>query len=203
MKRAAIGIRAHSGWAAAVAVAGSLTTPEVLVRERIVVIDADGPRANQPYHFAKNLSLPGGELYLAECAKIAGRLGAEGLKRLTQRVCSAGYDVMGCAILTASGRPVPGLEQILASHAMIHTAEGEFFRKAFVDACDHLKIPVTRIRDRDLLDRAAKELRIAPAKTKNQLATTGRGLGPPWTQDQKNAALAAWLLLGSASKPRR
>ena len=29
------------------------------------------------------------------------------------------------------------LESILKSHALIHTAEGEFFRNALVEACEH------------------------------------------------------------------
>ena len=83
---------------------------------------------------------------------------------------------------------------------MIHTAEGEFFRRAFADACNRLKITVVRIRERDLPDRATKELRIAAPKLRAQLTNLGRDLGPPWTQDQKGAALAAWLLLAEAGK---
>ena len=40
----------------------------------------------------------------------------------------------------ASGRTLPALEQILASHPMVHTAEGEFFRKAIREACREIGI---------------------------------------------------------------
>lgn len=203
LKPAAIGIRAHSGWAAAVAVAGTLAAPQILVRERIVVIDGDGPRANQPYHFAKNLSLREAELHLAQCAKTSRRLAAMGLESIAESLHTTRYAIVGCGILTASGRPVPALPEILASHAMIHTAEGEFFRDAFADACERLKIPITRVRERELLDRAVSELRIGAPKLRVQLTEAGRGVGPPWTQDQKNAALVGWLLLESAGKPHR
>jgi len=39
-----------------------------------------------------------------------------------------GYRPVGSALLLASGRPLPKLETILASHALIHTADGEHFR---------------------------------------------------------------------------
>jgi hypothetical protein len=203
MKAAAIGIRAHSGWAAAVAMAGSLSTLQILQRERMVVIDGDGPRANQPYHFAKDLPLEQAEVHLTQCAKVSRRLALAGLENMVEELRKAGYAIVGCGILVASGRPLPRLAQILASHPMIHTAEGEFFRQAFADACAHLNVPVARFRERELLDRAAAQWRITAPKVRARLKNLGRELGPPWTQDQKNAALAACLLLESGSKSRR
>ena len=78
---------------------------------------------------------------------------------------------------------------------MIHTAEGEFFRQAFRDACAGLKIPVAGIRERDL-DEHAKDVlgRHAALVTKN-IAKMGKTVGAPWTSDHKSAALAAALLL--------
>jgi hypothetical protein len=110
----------------------------------------------------------------------------------------SGYKVAGCAILTSSGRPLPALAATLASHAMIHTAEGEFFRNAFAKACGELGIAMTRERERDLLGCATGEFGAGPATLKKRLETMGRDLGPPWAEDQKTAALAAWLLLSRA-----
>jgi hypothetical protein len=203
MKRAAIGIRAHSGWAAAVAVAGDLSTPEILDRQRIAVVEPGVRGASQPYHFAKGLRLKDAEDHLATCAKAARRLAVEGLQAMMQSVRKSGYEIIHFAILTASGRPLPPLTETLASHAMIHTAEGEFFRKAFADACDELGIVVSKVREREVFDRAAAELRVRTSQLMVNLATLGREIGPPWTQDQKGAALAAWLLLGGSRKVRR
>jgi hypothetical protein len=200
VKPAAIGIRAHSGWAAVVAVAVDSSKPRVLDRQRVVVIDAGRPGTSQPYHFAKGLFLPDAEAHIAGCAKTARVLAAKGLHSMSHNLRDAGYEIANCGLLMASGRPVPPLRETLASHAMIHTAEGEFFRKAFADACQQLGIPVTRIRERELLDGAARELRSTPARIKKELAALGRELGPPWTQDQKQAALVAWLLLAENAK---
>lgn len=193
LERAAIGVRAHSGWAAVVAVTGDLGSPGILDRRRISVTDPDSRGFGQPYHFAKTLALKDAEIHLARCAGTARRLAFDGLGALAAKLRDSGCEVAAAAILAASGRPIPSLAETLASHAMIHTAEGEFFRNAFSDACDQLGIPVCRIRERELLDRAAKEFKLGRLKVKTRLNQLGRALGPPWSQDQKSAALAAWL----------
>jgi hypothetical protein len=199
MRPAALGIRAHSGWAAVVAVAGNLT-PKILERRPVAVVDASLPGAKQPYHFARTLSLSDAEAHIAQCAKTGRLLAAQGVEAIAKSLRSTGYEIAGCGVLTSSGRAVPALAEVLASHAMIHTAEGEFFRNMFADACLQFGIPVTRVRERELLDRAAEQLRMTSAKIRKQLITLGRDLGPPWAQDQKNAALVAWLLLRSNTK---
>jgi hypothetical protein len=43
-------------------------------------------------------------------------------------------------------------------------------------------------------------LKLAPDAITARLAALGKPLGPPWTQDEKLASLAAWLVLrGRAS----
>jgi hypothetical protein len=197
--RIAIGVRAHSGWAAVVAVAGDARGLRVLDRQRVVVIDAEGPRANQPYHFAEMLPLDQAQTHLDRHEKTAIRLATTALENMVEKLRESGQDVIGCAILQASGRTLPALPQILASHALIHTAEGQFFRNVFAHACERINVTVAKIRERELDALAARELRLTPPKVKSKLADLGRELGPPWTQDQKFAALGAWLLLAQRS----
>ena len=96
--------------------------------------------------------------------------------------------VAGCALLLASGRALPALSDILASHALIHTAEGEFFRRVFRDAFEQLSVRVTGFRERGLEDRA-------PPQILQRISGLGKAIGPPWTADEKLAALAGWMLL--------
>ncbi|HUJ29990.1 MAG TPA: hypothetical protein VLY23_01820 [Candidatus Acidoferrum sp.] len=200
--RAAIGIRAHSGWAAVVAAAGDSHGVRVLERQRIAAVDSAGFRANQPYHFVEKLPLDEAQGHLDRCEKTAVRLATAGLESIVKSLGETGHRVVGCGILQASGRPLPELGSILASHAMIHTAEGEFFRDAFARACEQLGIPVSKIRERELFDRASAELRTTGARLKTKVTKLGRELGPPWTQDQKGATLAAWLLLAGEKRRR-
>ncbi len=57
-----------------------------------------------------------------------------------------------------SGSTLPSLEKILASHALIHTAEGEFFRTVIREACEDADMRVMPLRERNLEERANKIL---------------------------------------------
>ena len=100
-----------------------------------------------------------------------------------------------CAVLTASGRELPPLVRILAAHPLIHTAEGEFFRNAICSACEVLRLSVLRVREREIESVANTSLGRSAAAVMKQIANAGKSLGSPWTQDQKKAALAAWMAL--------
>ena len=192
----AIGIRVHSGWGALVAISGKAGAVEVLERRRVQIIDPRVSGAAQPYHFAEQLEIREAERHIEKCAAMAATLALAGVREVLHGLRDRGYHLAGAAILLSSGRPLPALPQILASHAMIHAAEGDFFRQAFREACESLKIPVTGIRERDLDERAAAIFGKAGPQVKTRIAVLGRSLGPPWTADQKSAALAAAIVLG-------
>jgi len=193
MQPVAIGIRPHSGWGAVVVVAGSPGAVEVVDRRKIVITDPIIQGANQPYHFAKDLPDP--DRYLAECAAASERLAWEALREVVSEARRRQKAVAGCAILLASGRKLPALANILASHPLIHTAEGEFFRQAFRRAGERLKLEVTGIREMDLDDRSQMTFGASVKSLQREIAGLGKSLGPPWTADQKNACLAALLAL--------
>jgi hypothetical protein len=106
-----------------------------------------------------------------------------------------GYALAGAAILLSSARPLPDLEEILVSHALIHTAEGEFFRQAFRHAFESLEVPVIGIRERELDERTQQAFGKSATQVRENMDGMGRVLGPPWTQDEKMAALAAAIML--------
>jgi hypothetical protein len=191
MKHAAFGVQMHSGWGVMVAI--SADPLEILARKRIVTADPEIPGAIQPYHFAARLELPQQEKHLADCAASSSRLAAEAIVELVTEL-EGRYRIVGAAVLSASGRPLPALEKILAAHPLIHTAEGEFFRDAVRRAFADLKIPVTVIRQRDLDGRANAAFGNTASQLQRAIAGMGSELGPPWTKDHKTAALAAALI---------
>lgn len=172
---------------------------QVLERRRISVVDGEVAGHAQPYHFAREQPLPEAKKHIARCATASLRLAQEALQEVVRQL-SREHRVAGAAILLAFGRPLPELDRILASHPLIHTAEGEFFRKAFSEACEVLGIPVTRIRERDLAERAQAVFKKSAAALPAELAAAAKHLGPPWSQDQKAAALAAAVALGEAGR---
>jgi hypothetical protein len=190
MKDAAIGVRVHSGWGVLVAVSGSGGEPKIVTRKRVTIIDPATPGAKQPYHFAEKLALSAAEKHLARCAETSGWLALAAVDEELHDLGRHDYRVSGCALLLASGRKLPPLADILASHALIHTAEGEFFRKIFREAFEQLKIRVTGFHECEL-----DEFGNATPGIVQRISDLRKLIGSPWTADEKSAALAAWMLL--------
>jgi hypothetical protein len=188
----------HSGWGVLVAVSGDAISLEVIDRRRIVVTDPKSPGANQPYHYAANLLLPEAERHLAQCAAVSERLALAALEEVVRVLEARDHQIVGSAVLLAAGRPLPTLAKILASHALIHTAEGEFFRNAVRKACEDLKIPVTAIREREIDAMAETVFGNASVRVRRGIASMGSSIGPPWTRDHKTSALAAAMVLAEA-----
>src|SRR6478672_3588361 len=128
MKAAAIGVSIHSGWGAVVIIAGNRGAEEVLDRRRVVIIDSKMAGAAQPYHYVQAREIHAAEAHLNRCAAESRRLAIEALTRVAAELVEKGFVLVASALLLSSARPLPDLEKILASHPLIHTAEGEFFR---------------------------------------------------------------------------
>ena len=195
---AAIGLRSHSGWAALVAVAGPARAPVVVDRRRLVTADPGIRGSKQPYHAAERSNLVEARELVGRCLQSSRRLAHQEIGRTVDDLTRRGFRVVGCGVLRASGRELPGLAGILASHALIHAAEGEMFRDILCRAALRRRVPVTGLRERGLLEDAATRLRMPGQGLARRLTEMGRSFGAPWTQDQKLAALCAWLVLISS-----
>jgi hypothetical protein len=191
----ALGLRAHSGWAAAVTVAGSPIKPIILERGRIETADDRIAGSKQPYHFAKELSGETAETLIRRCRESSTLLATRAVSALVTQVRQNGFTLVGAGILLASGRPLPPLAAILRSHALIHTAEGEFFRDVLVAASKHCSLEVTKVKERDIWETAAKVFGLPIADLQQRIGQLGNSVGPPWRQDEKFASLAAWIAL--------
>ena len=185
----------HSGWGVLVAVSLKGVSLELLDRRRIITIDPKIAGSKQPYHHVERHGVPDAEKYLASSAAVSERLARAAIKELVRELDARGYRVTGCAILLASGRPLPPLEKILAAHPLLHAAEGEFFRDSIRRACEGLKIPVTAIRERDLAEQTKAAFAKSAGRVQRKIETLGKSIGPPWTKDHKSAALAASTIL--------
>ena len=199
MKQAAIGFRVHSGWAAVVAVCVERGTPVVLARQRVHLIETFTYEFRQPYHTAEKMLLGQAREFISRMQAEARRLAYRAIRELASRTQEQGTKLTRCGLVLASGRPLPALEKILASHALIHTADGELFREALLHASDRCSLRDFTIKEKELLDRAGEALRLKPADVMGRVTELGRPLGSPWSQDEKFATLAAWLSLVSKS----
>jgi hypothetical protein len=203
MRRAAIGIRVHSGWGALVVVSHHGGEIAILERRRVSITGTTDGGASQPYHAARNLQLSEAESFLAEAFTAAHTAASTGLHEVIDVLQGQKYQVAGCAILMAAGRTLPPLERILAAHPLLHTAEGVFFREAFAKACESQDILVAKVKERDLENTLKEKFGREAARTTKKVNLLGRTVGVPWTTDQKNATLAALLLLSSKKRPKK
>ena len=195
---AALGFRTHSGWAAAVALCGpsrSPEVPEVIDRRRITLVEPGSPGGVQPYHVARTMNLPKAEEFIQTVILAVERTALLAVRDFVEAINGMGHQIPCCGIVLASGRPLPSLEATLRSHAMVHTAEGELYRAAIAKAAKNLNWRCVRVPERDLYKLAAKHLGIPEPKLKTRITEMGRGLGSPWSADEKCATLIAWLAL--------
>jgi len=195
MNQAALGFRAHSGWTSLVALALEDGSPIVLLRTRPHLVKTFTFEFRQPYHTAEKVPRPEAQGVIARIRTEAQGLAFEAIRTVQKSLRTQGYMIKSCGLLLASGRPLPALTQILRSHALIHTADGELFRGALLHASERCGSNTFTVKERELFDKAAEVLRQRPEEIKRRLTNLGIGLGPPWTQDEKFSALIAWLSL--------
>src|SRR5271169_6179563 len=159
MQAAALGFATHSGWNALVVVAGTPREPEVALRDRILLADETLPGSKQPYHYVEDWSLPEAKRHLDKLSKSAQTMAGAALGLVLKRLDDQGLRPKKAGILESSGRKGVPLERILASHALIHTADGEHFREALELACASCGLTVERVPQKVLLGRASDTLR--------------------------------------------
>lgn len=204
MNRAALGFRAHSGWTSLVAVALEASSPMVLVRQRPHLVKTFTFEFRQPYHTARKVPRAEAQGIVSGIRTEARALAYQAIHSVEKNLLAEGYKLNCCALLLASGRPLPSLAQILQSHALIHTADGELFRHALLDASERCRIGTFTVKESELLERSSDALRLPAEEISRRLGDLGIGLGPPWTEDEKLAALIAWLSLAqSLPEPNR
>ncbi len=197
-QRAALGFRAHTGWAAAVAVAGAHGMPKVVARRRLDLLDRVDEKTAQVYHAAADLPLDEAERLVRRTTEAAANKARAGLRDLVAELRRAEYDVVASGVVLGNGRLPQSLKAILRSHPLVHTAEGELYRRALVGASEACGLDVTGVSARDLYAQASKVLGEPEDRLRLRLTEAGRDVGSPWTQDQKESMLVAWLALRAA-----
>jgi hypothetical protein len=197
VKQAALGFRVHSGWAAVVAVRVEKGAPVVLVKQRVHLVETFTYEFRQPYHTAEKMLIGQAREFIARMQAQARRLAYGAIRELGSRTQEQGVKLTRCGLLLASGRPLPELEKILASHALIHTADGELFRDALLHGSKRCGLQEFTIKEKELLDLAGQAFRARPTDLMRRVTELGRDIGSPWSQDEKFATLAAWMALAS------
>jgi len=193
-RRAALGLSVHTGRAIVVAVGGSVDAPEVLEKTQIHVATTFDEGA--VFHVGQELPIAqartlieGAELRFTQLARA----------ELEAFVTNLGARVVAAGLAAPDAKTLPPLEKLLKSHALVHTAEGELYRRVFAAAAASLGSEPIRVPADALAQRIGKALQLTPAKVGSHLNAMGKASGKPWAADQKQAALVAWLGLALAA----
>lgn len=196
---AAIGLSPHSGWAAAVVLAGPVSRPVLLDRRRLVLADPDDAVGKQPFHAAEAMPLPQATRLVDRCVADSRKRAAAEMDRLAADLQAKGYALGAGGLAGKDPRPLGPLASILASHALIHAAEGEMFRHVLRDAAPK-GVEWACVPEREAEARCAKTVGLPAETLREHLAALGKAAGAPWTKDQKIASLIGWMCLTGVSR---
>jgi hypothetical protein len=183
-----------------VVVAAPIEEPMIVERRRIEIADPTMPGSKQPYHAAAALNLKKAEALVNACTERSVQLAAAGVEAAIRDAKQKNYRVSTSGIVAGSSKTLPALDKILESHPLLHTAEGELFRKVIMRACVNFSLPVVAVQEKELMSRAQGQLGISAQLIQQNMQRMGKAIGAPWRQDEKAASLVAWIALASGSK---
>jgi len=194
--RVAFGLKAHSGWAALVAIGNGNGSLDVVDRRRLELVEpSEAAWAKQPYHAAEHLTPSDARQIVQRGLDSARRHALREIRDAVKRAERGGHTVDGCAVLMGQPMPEWTVDEILAVHFRMHKAEGVLFRDALARAATRCGQRLVEIPEKQLQDQAVRTLTASPAALLKRVATLGQSVGPPWGKDQKDAALAAMIAL--------
>ena len=197
-RAAALGCRAHTGWAALVVVAGGVARPEVVFRGRAELGDPAGRVRRNVYQAARGLETAEAAARVEAAERIAAEQAAAALDRTVRDAADEGAVVRSCAVVVG-GFAGARLESILASHALAHAAEGRLYQGALLQSAESYGLEAIAIPKRSIWEQGESALGVAQDELRHWIDQLRREVGPPWAQDQKLAALAAWIALARSS----
>jgi hypothetical protein len=199
MRRAAIGVSAHLGWAASAAVVVGKSGVRVLRTDRLEIAGPSDRAAREPYHVAGGFEgldrVPRSadpEASLQQGLSRQRRLAKRAVRQLSSALESAGYRVAFAGILVGRGRQASSLERAVGSHTQIHIEEGIAIRESIRIALEACGARVRKLDQKRLWQDGASQLRVS----ESSLAATLDQLRPrhgAWRKEERSAALAAWL----------
>lgn len=197
MSDAALGFSVHTGWAASVTLVDWVSTPRVVDRRRLTLVETSEHDARFVYHAAAELAASAGAAVVAKAQDVARTRALQALAQLLSDLSAAGHSISAVGLPAARRWEPPSLDAILRSHSRIHAAEGGLFCGALVDAALSHGLRVVPLPSKKRLEEAARATGWRVDRVRTSVARLGRSLGPPWALDQKEAALAA-LIAGAS-----
>jgi hypothetical protein len=180
-------------------VAGGVARPEVVFRGRAELGDPRGRVRRNVYHAARAVE-PAAAADLVEAAeRIAAEQAAAALERTLRQATGEGAVVRSCAVVVGTSVGEVRLESILASHALVHAAEGRLYQSALLQSAESRGLDTIAVPKKSIWEQGEAALGVAQDELRQWIDQLRREVGPPWAEDQKLASLAAWIALARSS----
>jgi hypothetical protein len=120
--------------------------------------------------------------------------------RAIAEACADAGGALDAAAIAMGRTAVPtDVTKVLASHTLLHSAEGELYRDVLAEAAAAADLRVVRFLSKEVRSEAAAALRWPLAELEARMAEMGKLAGAPWTKDEKDATAAALLALATIS----
>jgi hypothetical protein len=171
--------------------------PEIVSRSRAELADPTGDVRKNVYQASRGLEPADAAARVETAERIALEQAGAALDQTVRDAGSQGAVVHACAVVTGSFSDDVRLESILASHALAHAAEGRLYQRALLEAAQSRGLDAVAVPKRSIWDQGESALGIARVDLRRWIDDLRRRLGPPWAEDQKLAALAAWIALAA------
>ena len=188
----AIGLRAKTARAIAVVLGGPPDAPVVLHKTEIKLIDPKVPATAQPYHGIMDLPSSQWPKAVNKSAQAIERVAAKALAKMIKELEANGNKVTGVGVV---GAPDRDLVRIGNPHIRAHAGEGILFRRALEVGAEANRLKWQNFSDRDFDQAAAAVVGGDYSKMKRNLDDLRQSVSAPWRADEKQAAMAAWVVL--------
>ena len=198
--RVVLGLKAHSGWAVLVAVGVADGEIKILDRRRIELVERGKVWAKQPYHAAEGQSPAKARKIVQAGITMSRRCARKEIRAAIKRLKDSGHTVATSVVLVPSPMPPWSTAEILAVHFRMHKAEGVLFPDSLLRAARACRLRTVALAEKQLTALLRKALGRRANATENKIKRFGKVIGPPWGGDQKNAALAAIVGMGTSGR---
>ena len=179
MQSPVLGLRAKTGRAIAVILAGTAKKPELVARFEISLTDAKVPATGQPYHEVMELPWSEATVAVRDLAAAIESVAAAALRALAREHHLGAVGIVGA--------PDRNLEKIGNYHIRAHAAEGVLFRRVLEVAAERNGLRHRSFAEKSLAGEAGDVAAV--------LKDIGRQAGPPWRADERAAATAALMVM--------
>jgi len=176
----ALGLRAKTGRAIAVALGGSPASPIVLLKTEITLVDPKDPATGQPYHVVMDLPFAQWERAVSKPAKAIARIATKALAKLIDELQRSGQKVAGVGVV---GAPDRDLARIGNPHIRAHAAEGVLFRRVLEIGAEANGLKWQAFSDREFEQTVATRLDANYSTIRKSVDDLRQSVTPPWRTD--------------------